>query len=78
MIYSHKHKFIFIDSVKTGVINIEVILSKLCDIEHVIASICSIVEGHKPRYFKLLYNIKCQNTDRLRFILSNKNKKLLS
>lgn len=52
MIISHKHKFIFVKTVKTAGTSIEVFLSQHCGPEDVLTPIFPPIEGHHPRNFE--------------------------
>src|ERR1041384_7251671 len=52
MIVSHKHRFIFIKTVKTAGTSIEVFLSRHCAREDVLTPIDPPVEGHVPRNYE--------------------------
>jgi len=58
MIISHKHKFIFIKSVKTAGTSVEVYLSSICGDEDIVTPIYPNVKGHKPRNYKGLFSLK--------------------
>lgn len=49
MIISHKHKFIFIKTVKTAGTSIEVFLSRHCGLDDILTPIHPPVEGHQAR-----------------------------
>lgn len=49
MIISHKHKFIFVKTVKTAGTSIEIFLSQHCGPSDVLTPIDPLVEGHQPR-----------------------------
>jgi len=49
MIISHKHRFIYLKSVKTASTSTEVMLSKYCGKRDVLTSIYPAVEGHQER-----------------------------
>lgn len=57
MIISHKHKFIFIKSLKTAGTSTEVYLSTLCGEEDIVTPIYPYIEGHKPRNYKGLFSL---------------------
>ena len=49
MIISHKHKFIFIKTVKTAGTSLEVFLSQHCGPDDVLIPFAPPIEGHQPR-----------------------------
>lgn len=49
MIISHKHKFIFIKTVKTAGTSLEIFLSRHCGPGDVLTPFFSPIEGHQPR-----------------------------
>src|SRR6266702_2276090 len=49
MIISHKHKFIFIKTVKTAGTSLEVFLSQHCEPDDVLTPFAPPIEGHQPR-----------------------------
>ena len=51
MIISHKHRFIFIKTVKTAGTSIEVFLSQHCGPDDVVTPIQPPAEGHQPRNY---------------------------
>lgn len=57
MIISHKHKFIFIKSLKTAGTSVEVFLSTICGDEDIVTPIYPNVKGHLPRNYKGLFSL---------------------
>ena len=53
MIISHKHKFIFIKTVKTAGTSLEVFLSQHCGADDVLTLFDPPVEGHEPRNYEV-------------------------
>jgi hypothetical protein len=51
MIISHKHKFIFVKTVKTAGTSIEVFLSQHCGPDDVLTPIFPAIDGHEPRNY---------------------------
>jgi hypothetical protein len=56
MIISHKHKFIFVKTVKTAGTSIEVFLSQHCGPLDIVTPIFPTVESHTPRNHQGYYN----------------------
>jgi len=56
MILSHRHRFIFIKTLKTAGTSIEVALSQLCGPEDVVTKIVPAEAGHVPRNNEGFYN----------------------
>jgi hypothetical protein len=56
MILSHKHRFIFIKTVKTAGTSIEVFLSKRCGPQDIVTPIVPPIEGHQPRNYEGFIN----------------------
>jgi hypothetical protein len=56
MIISHKHKFVFIKTMKTAGTSIEIYLSAHCGDDDVVTPIAPHVEPHKPRNHAGFYN----------------------
>ena len=52
MIISHKHKFIFVKTVKTAGTSIEAFLSQHCGPDDVLTPIFPAIEGHQPRNYE--------------------------
>ena len=52
MIISHKHKFIFIKTVKTAGTSIEAFLSQQCGPDDILTPIFPAVDGHQPRNYE--------------------------
>src|SRR5438874_13562449 len=51
MSISHKHKFIFIKTVKTAATSLEVFLSQHCGPDDVLTLFDPPIEGHQPRNY---------------------------
>ena len=56
MIISHKHKFIFVKTMKTAGTSIEVYLSQHCGDKDTVTPIWPLVEPHRSRNFKGFFN----------------------
>src|SRR5256885_6419869 len=52
MIISHKHKFIFIKTVKTAGTSLEIFLSQHCGPDDVLSLFDPPIEGHHPRNYE--------------------------
>jgi hypothetical protein len=68
MIISHKHRFIFVKTLKTAGTSIEVFLSQHCGPDDVVTPILPHVEPHQPRNHDGFYNHMpgCEIRDRVR------------
>src|SRR5207237_7168802 len=56
MIISHKHRFIFIKTVKTAGTSLEVFLAQHCGPDDVVTLFDPLIEGHQPRNYEGLAN----------------------
>lgn len=56
MIVSHKHRFIFVKTLKTAGTSIEVYLSRHCGPNDVLTPITPYVEPHRPRNYEGFFN----------------------
>jgi hypothetical protein len=64
MIVSHKHRFIFVKTVKTAGTSIEVFLAPQCGVQDVVTPIAPPVAGHEPRNFTGFVNPMPEIVDR--------------
>ena len=62
MIISHRHKFIFIKTIKTAGTSIEVFLSQYCGPEDILTPITPPVASHSPRNYGGFFNLVTELT----------------